>query len=380
MLSEEEKDILALFGVPGIGAKNHARLLAWFGSVPAVFAASKSELMEVDGIGEVLAGNILKHDRDAFVKDQLRLMEKCGAVMLIHSSPEYPKLLLAFKSAPPVLFVRGDLSALTEKSVAFVGTRKPSEYGIRMARKLAGDVASAGYCIVSGMAAGIDAVSHHEAIQRGGKTVAVFGCGVDVIYPSSNRGLAEKIVKSGCLLSHFKMGESGLTGNFPARNAVIAGMSLGVVVVEAPVKSGALITAELAMKASRKLFTVPGNADSPKSEGANNLTGNGALAVLKAEDILRALGDNSVLPHSVSSMVNPIDKIPSYSISVKPVERPLPEGLSGDIIRILREGSCQIEVLCLKIGKPVHQVLTELTVLEMDGLIKQKPGKIFEIV
>jgi DNA processing protein len=375
MLSEEEKDILALFGVPGIGAKNHAKLLAWFGSPAAVFEASKSDLMEVDGIGEVLAGNILRHDRDTFVKDQIRLMQKCGAIMLTHSSPEYPKLLLAFKSAPPVLFVRGDISSITEKSVAFVGTRKPSEYGIRMARKLAGDIASAGYCIVSGMAAGIDAVSHHEAIQRGGKTVAVFGCGVDVIYPASNKGLSESIVKSGCLLSHFKMGESGMTGNFPARNAVIAGMSLGVVVVEAPMKSGALITAELALKASRKLFTVPGNADSPKSEGTNNLAGNGAIPVIKAEDILKALGDNSYIP--ISHIPSPSSN--STREQIKPVERPLPEGLTGDIMRVLREGSCQIEVLCSKLGKPVHEILTELTVLEMDGLIRQKPGKVFEI-
>jgi DNA processing protein len=365
VLTEEEKDTLALFGVPGVGAKLHARLVAYFGSPGEIFRASKKKLMDINGIGEIIAEAIMKFDRQQFVRGQIERMEKARAVLLIHSNSDYPPLLRIFKSAPPVLFVRGDSKSLIQSTIAFVGTRKPSDYGIRMTRFLVDGVVDAGMCVVSGMAAGIDSTAHREALDRGGKTVAVFGSGVDIIYPSFNRKLSEDIMKSGCLVSHFPMGTACLRGNFPARNAVIVGLSQATVVVEAPEKSGALITADLTLRAGRLLFTVPGNIDSRESVGTNDLIAKGAHPVTKSDAILSLLGKPVLSPHGQTPQV-------------KGQNRPMPGGLAGDIMNAIGTGSMQVEAICTKLGKHVSDILYELTMLEMDGYVVQKPGKFFE--
>ncbi len=365
MLSEEARDTLALYGVPGIGCSTHARLVAFFGTPAAVFAASPKDLMAMEGIGTKTAENILTFDRDTFVSEQERLMEKSEAVMLTRDDEAYPKRLNEFTSAPPVLFCIGDLSCLSAPSVAFVGTRRATDYGIRMTRKLAGGVADAGLCVISGMAAGIDTAAHKAALEHGAPTVAVFGCGVDVIYPVGNRKLAEEIASSGCLLSHFPMGMPGNTGTFPARNAVVAGMSLGTVVVEAPKGSGALITADLALRAGRKLFAVPGNADTTSSEGTNQLIAKGAHVVMDTGTILSALGKTS-------------NRRPEDQDSVAVPERPIPQGLAGEIVRALNEGPLQIEQLGAKFNIPIQKLHDVLFNLELEHYITQKPGKIFE--
>ena len=361
-MTEEQEDILSLYGIPGIGAKTFARLVARFGSAGAVFRSSKKELMVIDGIGPVLSENIFSHDGRTYICNQKRLMEKAGASLITRSFNEYPPLLNAFPSAPPVLLVRGDINSLKKTSVAFVGTRKPSSYGIKMTRKLVTGAVGAGICVVSGMAEGIDSMAHRTALDNGGVTVAVFGCGVDVIYPTFNRKLSEEIVKSGCLLSHFPMGTRCSPGNFPARNSVIVGISLGTVVVEAPKKSGALISADLTLKAGRKLFTVPGNADSPTCEGTNNLLTIGAHPVSGIESVLTLLGK----------------PVPKHT--EKTIHSPPPPGLAGDIMKTLDEKALHVESICKVLGKSASDILTELTMLEIDGYVTQKPGKIFEII
>ncbi len=365
-MTHEQADILALSGVPGIGARTHARLVARFGSPSDVFNATDRQLRELEGIGPVLVKNIRSFDRDSYVEEQKRLMDNCGAVLITRSSADYPPLLDAFKSAPPVLYVRGDVKTLSLQSLAFVGTRNSTEYGITMTRNLVGGTVKASLCIVSGMAAGIDSVAHREALDKGGKTVAVFGCGVDIIYPSQNRKLSEDIMQSGCLISHFPMGAAPLRGNFPARNAVIAGMSLGTVVVEAPKQSGALITADLTLKAGRKLFAVPGNATSMTSEGTNSLLARGAHPVFSIENILTVLGKPVPRTVSETSPVSP------------PRELPLLPGKKGEILKTLDSAPLQVDALCAKLGMHMHEVLSELTDLELDGFVRQKPGKIFE--
>jgi len=364
-MTEEQKDILALYGIPGVGSQTHARLVAHFGSPGDVFRATEKELMSMDGIGPKTAGNIMNFDRDAFVDRQMKLMDEWDVTMLIRSSEKYPALLNVFKSAPPVLFVRGDVDVLSMDTVAFVGTRRATDYGVRITRKLVAGCVDAGMCIVSGMAAGIDAASHRAALDNGGKTAAVFGCGVDIIYPTVNRKLSEDILKSGCLVSHFPMGTPGEPGNFPARNSVVAGMSLGTVVVEAPKSSGALITAELTLKAGRKLFTVPANADSPRSEGSNKLIARGAQPVIDADDILATLGKRTDVSRGKQEL--PIRQT-----------RPLPEGLAGNILGVLSRGPLQIEEIQVTLGRPVHEISAELTFLEMDNFITRKPGNYFE--
>ena len=275
-------------------------------------------------------------------------------------SSGYSSSLDTFASAPPVLFVRGDPEALKKTSIAFVGTRKPSSYGIKMTRKLVTESVDAGLCVVSGMAVGIDATAHRAALDAGGVTVAVFGCGVDIIYPSVNRTLSQDIMKSGCLVSHFPMGTSCRAGTFPARNAVIVGLSIGTIVVEAPEKSGALITADLTLKAGRTLFTVPGNIDSKTSEGTNYLFTKGAQPVSSMEYVLKILGK----------------PVPAHT--QKRETRPLPEGMAGKILNVLTEEPLHVEALCKQLDKSVWEILSELTMLEIEGLVRQKPGKIFE--
>jgi len=364
-MTSEQEDTLALFGVPGVGAKIFARLVGRFGSPAAVFDASDGELLAMDGIGPVLVRNLRTFDHYAFLAEQKRLMETCGAQLLIRSSGQYPPLLNRFSSAPPVLFVRGDVEALSLQSLAFVGTRLPSEYGITMTHQLVGGAVSAGLCIVSGMAAGIDAAAHRAALDSGGRTVAVFGSGVDIVYPAQNRKLSEDIIGNGCVVSHFPMGTTPLRGNFPARNAVIVGLSLGTIVVEAPEKSGALITADLTMRAGRKLFAVPGNATSRTSRGTNTLLTKGAYAVLGIEQILTVLG-------------KPVP--PSAAIHTAPPrrERPLPPGAGDDILKALAAKPLHVDDLSMCLGMPVSELLNELTMLELDGYVRQNPGKIFE--
>ncbi|MCE5248919.1 DNA-processing protein DprA [bacterium] len=365
-MEEEQEDILALFGVPGVGAKTYARLVLRFGTPSGVFGASDKELLDMEGVGPKLVHAIRTYDRKTFVSGQKQLMEKCGAQLLTRISKDYPPLLNKFTSAPPVLFVRGDVSVLSEQSLAFVGTRRPSDYGIIMTRNLTGGAVNAGLCVVSGMAAGIDATAHRTALDHGGKTAAVFGCGVDILYPHENRKLAQDILQKGCLVSHFPMGIEPLRGNFPARNAVIVGLSLGTVVVEAPVKSGALITADLTMRAGRKLFAVPGNATSRTSEGSNGLLTKGAHPVTNIAHILPLIGKTA--PNS-----------PNGISSAPPVmQRPLPPGAGGEILKIIEKGPLHIDDICVRLGKPVPEVLYELTSLELEGYVKQNPGKIFE--
>lgn len=364
------RDVLALFGVPGVGAKTYARLVARFGSPSAVFEASDRDILGIEGVGPRLLASLRSHDRDGFVREQERLMEKCGAVTVTRGSPQYPPLLDAFSSAPPVLFVRGDPAALLCPAVAFVGTRHPTQWGVSMTGRLVTGASLAGYCTVSGMAAGVDTAAHRAALDTGGRTVAVFGCGVDMIYPTGNRELADEIAGSGCLVSHFLMGTPPAQGNFPARNAVIVGLSLASVVVEAPVRSGALITARLALKARRPLFSVPGNADSPASEGANALIADGAVPISRFEDIVRHLNR--------TPSPRPTESTPPPTRPAHVPARPLPSGIAGRILSELTGGALQIEALCERIGEPAPVVLSEITMLEMDGFVRQKPGKFFE--
>ncbi len=377
-MNDSQADTIALYGVPGVGAKTFARLVARVGSAGAVFTAPDPELRAA-GAGEKVLRALREFDRDGFVRDQEKRMARFGAVVVTRDDPEYPPLLNRFASAPPVLFLRGDPGVLSMPALAFVGTRRPTAWGEAITGRLASGAVRAGYCVVSGMAAGIDTAAHRAALDENGKTAAVFGCGVDVLYPVGNRGLAEDIAATGCLVSHFPMGTRCSPGNFPARNAVVVGLSQGVIVTEAPSRSGALITAEMALKARCPLFAVPGNADSDSSEGTNSLLARGAHPVARFEQILSFLG--RPVPDS-----GPDEHDPEPSAHLRrrpaspPAARPVPPGLAGDIVTALSHGPLQVEVICARLGQTIPIVLTELTLLEMDGLIRQRPGKVFERV
>ncbi|MEA2062450.1 MAG: DNA-processing protein DprA, partial [Gemmatimonadota bacterium] len=285
------RDMLRLMLVPGLGAVQLNRLIEAFGKPQAALDADFEELSQIRGIRQgalsFLAG---RRWNDPEVERQLEVIERVGARPLYRWDEQYPPYLNQLYDAPPLLFVRGESGHLSRPCLAIVGTRAPSLSGLEMARKLACALASAGYTIVSGLARGVDSTAHKAALDAGGPTVAVLGCGVDIIYPAENKDLAQKIIERGTIVSDYPMGTPPEAKNFPRRNRIISGLSLGVLVVEAGKKSGALITAEYAADQNREVFAVPGDPARGLSHGTNRLIQRGAKLVTRVEDVLDELG------------------------------------------------------------------------------------------
>lgn len=248
--------------------------------------ASVRELIQIEGIDKTLAANI-KHGGDpSFVEAQSVLLKTAAAELITFWDDRYPPLLRKIVDPPLLLFIRGNIDVLSRHCIAIVGTRMPSMYGKMMADRLAKELASYDLAIVSGLARGVDTVAHHAVVQSGGRTIAVLGSGVDTIYPEENKKLAEQIMQFGALVSEFPMGAKPDAPHFPRRNRIIAGLSKGTLVVEAGNKSGALITADLALEQGREVFALPGNVSNPKSLGCNKLIQQGAKLVITIEDIV----------------------------------------------------------------------------------------------
>jgi DNA processing protein len=229
---------------------------------------------------------------------------------------QYPSLLAEISGRPSILFVRGELTPADERAVAIVGTRRTTQYGRQAAEQVASELAQAGVTVVSGLARGIDTVAHRAALAAGGRTIAVLGSGVDIIYPSENRNLAEQIIESGAVVSEFVPGTKPDAQNFPARNRIVSGMSLGTVIVEAPARSGALITASFAADQGREVFVIPGNVYSPASEGANALLRDGARLVRHGGDVLEDLGFVTGGSNAIAQMPLQIDEKESRVFSI----------------------------------------------------------------
>ena len=258
---EEELHWLALTLIPGLGTRMAGKLLDRFRTPQAVFRASRTEL-EAAGVGGAVAQSIASGCSFEDALDQQRKMAEHGAVAIVRGDPRYPALLREIFDPPILLFARGRLELLQPFHFAVVGTRRPTPYGLAAAERLSADLARAGLTIVSGMARGIDTAAHKGAFSAGGDTVAVLGCGVDVVYPSENRKLAADLTAKGLLLSEFAMGSTAFPQNFPIRNRIISGLSAGVLVVEGAQYSGSAITAKLALDQGRECFAVPGNITS----------------------------------------------------------------------------------------------------------------------
>ncbi len=285
---EQELHWVALRMVPGLGTRGMYRLIEQFRSPEAVFRASRSEL-EAAGVSGSVAQSILSgcSFEDAVVQQEK--MRQAGAVAVTLHDRRYPARLKEIFDPPVVLFARGRLELLSEIMVAVVGTRRATPYGLAATERLAGDLARAGLTIVSGMARGIDTAAHKAALAVGGNTVAVLGCGVDVLYPTENRRLAQQIADKGLMLSEFPMGTPAYPQNFPIRNRIISGLSAGVLVVEGAQYSGSSITARLALEQGREVFAVPGNITSRMSWGPNLLIKQGAKLVQDFNDVIAEL-------------------------------------------------------------------------------------------
>ncbi len=358
---EELLDTLRLAMVPGVGPRIRCALLERFGSPGAVLAAAPSDLQGVSGVGPKVSRSIVAADQLA-VEEELALCREHDIEVLVESSDRYPRMLREIHDPPGVLFVRGALLPQDALAIGIVGTRHPTRYGLRQAERLAGSLARAGLTVISGLARGIDAAAHRGAMAAGGRTIGVLASGVLNIYPPEHGDLARQITGQGALLSEASPRQQPLSGMFPQRNRLISGLSLGVVVVEAAQRSGALITARHAMEQGREVFAVPGQVDSRTAQGCHRLIRDGAKLVETADDVLEELGplveaapreDGQEIHHPAELLLNELEQKVLAAIDGEPTS----------IDRIVADS-----------GLPVHRVLSTISVLEMRHLIRRLSG------
>jgi DNA processing protein len=379
---EEELHWLALKLIPGLGTRSSGKLLDRFRSPQAIFRASRSEL-EAAGLSGAVAQSIASGCtfEDAVVQQE-RMME-AGAVLVTLGDPRYPRPLREVFDPPMALFARGRVELLETLSLGIVGTRRPTPYGLAAAERLAADLAHAGLTVASGMARGIDTAAHKGALSVGGGTIAVLGCGVDVVYPSENRKLAADLAVKGLMVSEFPMGAVAFPQNFPIRNRIISGMSVGVLVVEGAQYSGSAITAKLALDQGREVFAVPGNITSKLSWGPNLLIKQGARLVQDWNDVIAGLpaearrqliekGRQRILAEDPATAgQEPASLLPGAEPELGEVARLALASLHvdsaihlDDLLEIVRDTS-------------PSELIAALFELEMLGLVKQLPGKNF---
>ncbi len=365
---------IALNMVDGVGPIRLRALLDRFGAPEAILVASREDLRQVEGIGEEVARSVMLW-RDAVDLDaELARIEKAGVSVVTRDDAGYPKHLREIYDPPLVLYVRGEMSDRDALSIGVVGSRRTTIYGQEMSRKLAYQLARVGVTVVSGLARGIDTEAHRGALQAKGRTVAVIGCGIDIMYPAENKKLADDIVeKGGAVVTEFPFGVKPDKQNFPMRNRIISGWSLGVVVVEANLKSGALITAKQAMEQGREVFAVPGRADSILSRGTNRLIKDGAKLTEDVEDILTEF--EYLLPRAAEELHD------GAATLARPVEGTkaalvLTE-MEAKVMAQIREDETAIDEIIRGSGLTSACVSATLLALEMKRIVRQLPGKLY---
>jgi DNA processing protein len=361
---------LALALAPGLGARLAGKLLREFGSPEAVFNASLTAL-EAHGLHAPVAQAIHSREPLSAAAKELAQVQATGCRLLTWNEPAYPHLLRQIYDPPPLLYVRGNVELLDRHSLAIVGARRPTPYGNQMAERLARDLAERGLVIVSGLARGIDSSAHKGALaSTRGATIGVLGSGIDVVYPKENKKIFAQMEERGAIITEFPMGTFPAPQNFPIRNRVIAGIGLGVVVVEGAQYSGSLITARLAMEFNREVFGVPGNVTQPTSFGPNQLIKQGAKLVTGWEDVVEEL------PTAIRAELLPIETTTAeeraslLEASLSPTERTLYNLLGTDEAR-------HVDELLESSGLSSSEVLATLFELEMKGVVQQLPGKQF---
>ena len=358
------RDLLRLASVPRIGPQKIRALVAHFLNPLEVLQASPRELIQVAGIDKKLASAIAHHkEGERFADEQLKRLNRAGGRILTIWDKEYPELLKKIYDPPALLFVLGELDATDRHAIAIVGTRRPSTYGQQMAEALARDLTRLGLTIVSGLARGVDTIAHQATLKAGGRTLAVVGSGLDVPYPPENRPLLESIAEQGAVLSEFPMGAKPDATNFPRRNRIISGLSLGTVVVESAEDGGAMITATTALDQDREVFAIPGNITENRSEGPNKLIREGrAKLIQKVEDILDELRPE--LRHILRK-----EREPEPALELTLFERKLLDVLAVEPIHI--------DSIAERADTSTADALVNLLSLEFKGLVRQMPGKMF---
>src|SRR5215471_18371842 len=379
---EEELHWIALRLIPGLGTRTSAKLIERFRTAQAIFRASRTEL-EGAGVSAAVAQSIVSGCTFEDAAAQQEKMVQCGAELVTIGDPRYPQPLREIFDPPILLFIRGRVELLRNLALGVVGTRRPTPYGLAVAERLSGDLAHAGLTIVSGMARGIDTAAHKGVLARGGNTVAVLGCGVDVVYPQENKKLASEIASKGLILSEFPMGAVAFPQNFPIRNRIISGISVGVLVVEGAQYSGSAITAKLAMDQGREVYAVPGNITSKESWGPNLLIKQGARLVQDWNDVVAELP-----PEARRKLIERSrEKLLGGGSATSGTNQ---TSLLGDTAPELDE-TARRALNSLQVDAPVHlddllekventsasELIAALFELEMLGLVKQLPGKNF---
>jgi DNA processing protein len=361
---------IALNMIDGVGPVRLRALRDQFGTPEAILSAPKQELMRVDGVGEDVARNIAGWREQIDLDAELQRIEKGNVRVVTCDDPEYPKNLREIYDPPLVLYVKGTLKEGEALAIGVVGSRRTTLYGQDMARKLAFQLARLGVTVVSGLARGIDTAVHNGALQAKGRTVAVIGCGIDVVYPAENKKLADEIAeKGGAVVTEFPFGVKPDKQNFPMRNRIISGWSMGVVVVEANVKSGALITAGQAAEQGRQVFAVPGRADSILSRGTNKLIKDGAKLTEDVEDILSEF--EYLLPkQSVETAATD-----AAGRGAKPVLKF--SEIEEKVIAQMSREETGIDDIIRSSGLTSAAVSATLLGLEMKRVVRQLPGKLY---
>lgn len=357
---QEREAWLAFSHVRGMGAARFRKLINFFGSLATAWQAPEDAL-KAAGMSDKLL-QTLRETKRSF--DSVTLQTKLdakGIKVLTWSDAQYPPYLLQIAQPPPVLYCLGDLTEADHLAMAIVGTRNVTSYGKQLSKDTAMYLAGHQVTIVSGLARGVDAIAHHAALEIGGRTIAVLGSGVDVIYPPEHRKLAEEIIKSGAVISDYPPGTKPDGINFPPRNRIISGLSRGTIVIEAGERSGALITAKFAVEQGRDVFAVPGSVLSPMSKGTNKLIGEGAIPMTNPATVISHLGmEKQQIP------------VQEEKINLSPLE--------SRVYQALGNNSIHVDDLCAKLDMPIEKMNATLTMMQLKGLVTQENNQEYRAV
>lgn len=351
-MNEKIKYWVSFNNIPGIGRVRLAQLVKYFGNLENAWKASAGEL-RASGIDNIGMKAITRYRPDISPDEELEKLQRHGIKALTCQDDDYPLRLKEIYDYPPVLYMRGNLLPEDEWCLAVVGTRRASVYGTQVTEELVADLAQNKITVVSGLARGIDTIAHKSALKSGGRSLAVFASGLDIVYPGENAGLAREIVEQGCILSEYPLGTRPRAENFPRRNRILSGLSMGVLVIEAGETSGAMITAHMALEQNREVFAIPGSILSTASRGTNKLIQEGAKLVRDYQDILEELNLTAV----------------SRQMEIKEI---LPEtDTEAALLRLLGHEPTHIDEVCRNSGLTAADVSGTLAMMELKGLVKQ---------
>ena len=367
---EELTNLYLLLSIDGIGPGKIKNLFIKFKSTENILSASELELIETDGINKLLAQRIKRtiKDRRIIEEETKRELERINNLKIKITSlwdSDYPELLKNIYDPPLILYYKGALSELDKFSIAIVGTRNPTEYGKLQTQKITSELVEQNITTVSGLARGIDSIAHSATLKSKGRTIAVIGSGLNKIYPPENKKLFEEIAEKGLIFSEYKLDTQPDAGNFPQRNRIISGLSLGCIIVESGIPGGALQTAQFALDQNREVFAIPGNLGVKQSEGTNTLIQKGNAKLIKnAEDVLVEL------------------ELKLKPVIGKNIPKPKPDLslFEEKLLNILADGQIQIDKIASLSDLSTSDCLVHLLSLEFKGLVKQLPGKVFAVI